>query len=55
MAMDDAAKKGHLHIVQWLHAHRTEGCTDDAMIYAEENDHVEVVEWLKTNVVDTIM
>jgi len=25
------------------------------MIYAEENDHVEVVEWLKTNVVDTIM
>jgi hypothetical protein len=29
--MFEAATEGHLHIVQWLHANRTEGCSTAAM------------------------
>ena len=44
-----AAKNGHLPVVIWLHANRTEGCTTYAMNYAAENGHLEVVEWLREN------
>jgi len=29
--MDGAARFGHLHVVEWLHDNRSEGCTKDAM------------------------
>ncbi|KAE8901633.1 hypothetical protein PF007_g4595 [Phytophthora fragariae] len=44
--MDTAAEFGHLSILQWLHASRSEGCTTDAMDRAAAVGHLEVVEWL---------
>uniref|UniRef100_K3WWS3 Ankyrin repeat-containing domain n=1 Tax=Globisporangium ultimum (strain ATCC 200006 / CBS 805.95 / DAOM BR144) TaxID=431595 RepID=K3WWS3_GLOUD len=29
--MDAAATNDHLHVLKWLHANRSEGCTTDAM------------------------
>ncbi|RLN98927.1 hypothetical protein BBJ28_00014959 [Nothophytophthora sp. Chile5] len=48
-AMDSAASNGHLEMVQWLHANRSEGCTTDAMHDAAANGHLEVVQWLYAN------
>ncbi len=45
-AMDRAAANGHLEVVRWLHANRTEGCTTSAMDDAAKNGHLEVVQWL---------
>ncbi|CAK4200159.1 unnamed protein product [Aphanomyces euteiches] len=45
-AMDHAAQGGHLDVVQFLHEHRTEGCTEYAMDAAAERGHLEVVRWL---------
>lgn len=45
-AMDVAAELGHLEVIQWLHAHRREGCTTDAMDLAACNGHLHVVAWL---------
>jgi hypothetical protein len=45
-AMDDAAFAGHLHVVQWLHENRWEGCSTDAMDKAASNNHLHVVQWL---------
>jgi hypothetical protein len=45
-AMDDAARKGQLEVVQWLH---NEGCTVEVMKLAAENGHLEVVQWLHKN------
>ena len=39
-----------LHIVEFLHNNRTEGCATDAMDYAAENGHLHVVEWLHNNI-----
>jgi ankyrin repeat protein len=47
--MDYAARKGHLDIVQWLHANRSEGCTFRAMDNAASNGHFEIVKWLHAN------
>jgi hypothetical protein len=33
-------------VVQWLHDHRTEGCTTDAMDWAAINGHLHMVQWL---------
>ena len=44
--MNWAAGNGHLHVVKWLHEHRTEGCTTDAMDWAAENGHLDIVKWL---------
>ncbi|EGZ28673.1 hypothetical protein PHYSODRAFT_420879, partial [Phytophthora sojae] len=33
-------------IVQWLHQHRNEGCTHDAIDYAVHHGHTEVAQWL---------
>jgi hypothetical protein len=30
-SMDYAAMKGHLEIVKWLHANRSEGCSKNTM------------------------
>lgn len=47
--MDNAARKGSLEIVQWLHTHRTEGCTTGAMDGAAMNGHLHVLQWLHRN------
>ncbi|KAI8925251.1 hypothetical protein BC831DRAFT_462006 [Entophlyctis helioformis] len=44
--MDHAAENGHLHVVKWLHANRTEGCTTNAMDWAARSGHLHVVKWL---------
>jgi Ankyrin repeats (3 copies) len=44
-----AASQGHLHLVQWLHAFRSEGCSTDAMDRAVQNGHLDVVKWLLRN------
>jgi ankyrin repeat protein len=45
-AMDWAAQKGYLDIVNWLHENRTEGCTYRAMDYAAKNGHIHIVKYL---------
>lgn len=44
--MDAAAESGNLEIVQWLHEHKTDGCTTKAMDWAAMNNHLSVVQWL---------
>ncbi|TYZ54585.1 hypothetical protein PybrP1_005063, partial [[Pythium] brassicae (nom. inval.)] len=48
-AMDYAAVAGHLDVMQWLHANRTEGCTTRAMDDAAGAGHLDVVQWLHAN------
>ncbi|RQM11056.1 hypothetical protein B5M09_006013 [Aphanomyces astaci] len=45
-AMNLAAKEGHLDVVTFLHAHRSEGATTSAMNWAAEYGHFEVVQFL---------
>ena len=44
--MDYAAKNGHIEVVKWLSAHRTEGCTTFAMDWAAREGHLDIVKWL---------
>lgn len=46
IVMDCAAKNGHLDVVQYLDANRTEGCSSLAMDQAAKYGHLDVVEWL---------
>ncbi|KAK1930043.1 putative ankyrin repeat protein L59 [Phytophthora citrophthora] len=48
-AMNDAATNGHLEMIQWLHANRSEGCTTKAMDGAAKGGHLEVIKWLYRN------
>eukprot|EP00903_Cladosiphon_okamuranus_P013856 g12893.t1 len=48
-AMDGAAGGGHLEVVRWLHHHREEGGTSEALIQASANGHKDVVKWLLAN------
>ncbi|OWZ05794.1 hypothetical protein PHMEG_00022045 [Phytophthora megakarya] len=48
-AMDQAECGGHLEMVQWLHANRSEGCTEKAMDEAASRGHFDVVKWLHTH------
>eukprot|EP00752_Nemacystus_decipiens_P018537 g16620.t1 len=48
-AMDGAAASGHLEVARWLHYHREEGGTSEALIQASANGHKDVVEWLLAN------
>lgn len=48
-AMDGAAAMGHLEVVKWLHARRSEGCTMRALDGAIANNHFDVMEWLFAN------
>ena len=43
------ASNGHLRVVEWLHANRSEGCTTLAMDDAAANGHLHVVVWLHAN------
>jgi hypothetical protein len=45
-AMDQAAGKGYLDVVKWLHENRTEGCTHWAIDQAIEYGHLDVVKYL---------
>eukprot|EP00644_Phytophthora_capsici_P014007 jgi/Phyca11/99141/e_gw1.3.440.1 len=47
--MDTAAEYGHLPVMQWLHAHRREGCTYRAMNYAAASGQLEMVQWIHEN------
>lgn len=48
-AMDGAAANRQLEAVQWLHTHRSEGCTTLAMDEAAARGHLQVVKWLQAN------
>ena len=53
-SINNAAKRGHLEVIKWLHYNRSEGCTTKAlslkaMDLAAENGHLEVVKWLHHN------
>jgi hypothetical protein len=37
-----------MDIIKWLHKNRTEGCTSDAMDWAADNGHLEIVRFLQT-------
>ncbi|KAF0692332.1 Aste57867_16589 [Aphanomyces stellatus] len=45
-AMNDAAARGHLDVVKFLHQHRVEGCSTKAMDGAAKNGYLEMVQWL---------
>ncbi|KAG2774417.1 hypothetical protein PC129_g5422 [Phytophthora cactorum] len=47
--MDGAASNGHFEVVEYLHEHRSEGCTTDAMDLAAGGGHLDVVKWLDGN------
>ncbi|RHY29588.1 hypothetical protein DYB32_005043 [Aphanomyces invadans] len=49
LAMDHAASQGNLDLVEFLHAHRTEGCTPAAMDAAASHGHIDVVKFLHSN------
>jgi Ankyrin repeats (3 copies) len=44
-AMDRAVRFRRLDILQWLHAHRREGCSSDAVTTAARLGFVDVLEW----------
>ena len=48
-AMDEAARNGHLETFKWLHKNRTEGCSGQAVVDAKENNHHEIVEYMREN------
>ncbi|KAJ8531658.1 hypothetical protein ON010_g14304 [Phytophthora cinnamomi] len=45
-AMDGAAARGRLDILQWLHDNRSEGCSTTAFLGAAAHDHLDVLRWL---------
>ena len=47
--MDDAASKGHLEVVKYLHLNRSEGCSTYAMDWAANEGHLEIVKYLHLN------
>ncbi|TYZ65965.1 hypothetical protein PybrP1_010961 [[Pythium] brassicae (nom. inval.)] len=49
--IDEAAGAGHLHVLQWLHAHKSGStCTGYAMSHtAAWSGHLEVIKWLHAN------
>uniref|UniRef100_K3W5I9 Ankyrin repeat-containing domain n=1 Tax=Globisporangium ultimum (strain ATCC 200006 / CBS 805.95 / DAOM BR144) TaxID=431595 RepID=K3W5I9_GLOUD len=44
-AMEYATENGHLDVMRWLHSHRNEGCTRDAIDNVAENGHFHVAKW----------
>lgn len=48
-AMDTAAARGYLEMVQWLHENRSEGCTRKAMAVAACEGYLEMIQWLHDN------
>ncbi|KAL3665622.1 hypothetical protein V7S43_009656 [Phytophthora oleae] len=47
--MDYTASRGHLDVVKWLHANRSESCATAAMNEAAQSNNVAVMEWLDQN------
>ncbi|KAE9041886.1 hypothetical protein PR001_g6433 [Phytophthora rubi] len=47
--MDTAVEHGHLPVMQWLHANRSEGCTYRAMNYAAASGRLDMVRWIHEN------
>ncbi|KAG7398219.1 hypothetical protein PHYBOEH_011464 [Phytophthora boehmeriae] len=45
-AMDGAAARGRLDILQWLQSNRTEGCSSAAFTGAVTGGHLQVLRWL---------
>ncbi|EGZ07620.1 hypothetical protein PHYSODRAFT_464812, partial [Phytophthora sojae] len=45
-AMDGAAARGRLDLLQWLRANRMEGCSAEAFKGAAANGHLDVLQWL---------
>ena len=41
-----ASSNGHLEVVKFLHEHRKEGCTTNAMDLASREGHLEIVKFL---------
>ncbi|KAF0718201.1 Aste57867_1839 [Aphanomyces stellatus] len=53
--MDSAAAEGgHLNVVHWLHAHREEGCTHMAFVYAVAYGHLDELQFLHKENLDSI-
>ncbi|EFA75568.1 hypothetical protein PPL_11073 [Heterostelium album PN500] len=48
----DKASWVSLSVVQWLHENRTEGCTSNAIEYALKAGHLDIAEYLFTNIPD---
>ncbi|OQR88407.1 ankyrin repeat, partial [Thraustotheca clavata] len=48
-AIDIAAKKGQLNMVQYLHKSGNTACTTNAMDRAAANEHFDIVQWLHEN------
>jgi hypothetical protein len=44
-----AARGGHLAVLEWIHANKTQQCREDAMDEAAGQGHLEVVKWLHAN------
>ncbi len=44
--MDGAAAHGHLDVLTWLHEHRVEGCTFEALDQAAGNGHLNILLFL---------
>ncbi|KAG2780166.1 hypothetical protein Pcac1_g9936 [Phytophthora cactorum] len=47
--MDTASEHGHLPVMQWLHANRSEGCTYRAMNYAAASGRLDMAQWIHEN------
>jgi ankyrin repeat protein len=52
IAMDHAASMGYFDVVEYIHTHRTEGCTTKAMDGAAMGNHIEIVRFLHANRTD---
>ncbi|OWY92766.1 hypothetical protein PHMEG_00038091 [Phytophthora megakarya] len=50
--MDCAARWGHLEVVKWIHANRTERCTNMAIKNVVTEGHVGIAYWLITHISD---
>lgn len=47
--MDAAAAKGNVAMLQWIHVHQNQGCSQKAMDSAAANGHLDAVQWLHLN------
>ncbi|KAI8847262.1 hypothetical protein BC829DRAFT_396815 [Chytridium lagenaria] len=47
--MNQAAMRGHLDIVKFLHEHRSEGCTTHGIDSAARNGHLDIIRFLHEN------
>lgn len=52
MAMPLAAAKGHLEIIQWLHANTSIECTASTPVLAAEGGQLDVLKWLHANMIE---